>query len=170
MDNIKIWLIGIPFAILMVALFIWSSVKDALRRKAIKEQYKKMSGRADGKISNFKMVRRSRYHNREEDVDYDAFMDYEFEVDGKIYKGHGEGSGALWKRKTQTICYDPEDPDNNCTLYIYDRKTGKTGCLTSLVVLITLVAIFGTVFYYFFKVKGIDIKDFGDFLKEYFHV
>ena len=50
-------------------------------------------------------------------------ISYQFEVNGQVYYGEGEGSGAFWERDKQTICYDPNDPDDNCTLYYLNSKT-----------------------------------------------
>lgn len=170
MHDPKTWIIVIiPILVIFVGSIIWASISDAIIRKKRREQYGKMKGRAKGDISNFKMHRKVRYRNGEKDYRYTARMNYEFEVDGKIYKGEGIGSGALWQRKQQVICYDPDNPEDNCTKYYYDRMMGKDSFIMVLVALMTFVFIFGFVFYFFFKVKGIDINDFLDFLRDYFH-
>ena len=56
------------------------------------------------------------------------YVTYEFEVDGQTYTGKGEGSPAFQVRKHQLICYDPSDPNLNCTLFYlnsYLRSIGK---------------------------------------------
>ena len=54
-------------------------------------------------------------------------VSYEFEVDGKTYTGQGEGSPAFQVRKVQTICYDPSDPNDNCTLFYLNAMKYRYG-------------------------------------------
>ena len=60
-----------------------------------------------------------------DDMDSVYIVSYEFEVDGKTYKGQGEGSSSSKEGETQTICYDPSDPTVNCTLYYLDEQLEK---------------------------------------------
>ena len=57
-----------------------------------------------------------------DDMDSVYIISYEFEVDGKTYKGQGEGSSSSKEGEIQTICYDPSDPNVNCTLNYLDDQ------------------------------------------------
>ena len=141
---------------LMFIFMIYASIKSSAARKARIEKYKKYTGRADGLISNFRTEEYRRGHGDDEKVTYKCFMDYEFEANGRIYKGRGEGSGALWERKMQKICYDPDNPENNCTKYYYEKMTGSGGMLSAV---LTMLIIFIVVLVVFMKLKGLSIQD-----------
>ena len=151
----RIWLvICVAMFVLMIVMIIGSSIKSAAKRKIELERYKKMTGRAEGKILSIR-TEEYRCHNRdgEDDIDYKTFVTYQFEVDGKLYKGSGEGSGAFWQKKKQMICYNPEDPTDNCTKYYHGMKTGGLGAFI-VVILFVLLVVGGSVFAYL-KVNGI---------------
>jgi len=97
-------------------------IKNAAKEK--QARIDRYSGRAEGKIieHHWETTMSARVASRQREDDMDVLdhiyiVSYEFEVDGKIYTGKGEGSPAFQVRKKQTICYDPSDPNVNCTLF-----------------------------------------------------
>ena len=106
-------------------------------KKEKEERYMNYTGRAEGKIieHHWETYMKSGVgtgRTMKEDTidasDSDCYVTYEFEVDGQTYIGKGEGSPAFQVRKHQTICYDPSDPNLNCTLFYlnsYLRSIGK---------------------------------------------
>lgn len=107
-------------------------------QKEKEERYTNYTGRAEGKIiehhwdthlvSSGVGTGRTMKEDTIDATDSDFFVTYEFEVDGQTYIGKGEGSPAFQVRKHQTICYDPSDPNLNCTLFYlnsYLRSIGK---------------------------------------------
>ena len=104
------------------------------RERAIKERQdylNRFTGRAEGRIIEHhwkeyqtpKAMRQPKYkEDNMDDTEIVFMVSYEFEVDGKTYTGNGEGSPAFQVRKQQTICYDPSDPNVNCTLYYYNSQ------------------------------------------------
>ena len=79
--------------------------------------------------------------------EYRTVISYQFEVNGQIYTGEGEGNGAFWQKDKQMICFDPNDPDDNCTLYYLNSKTKshflKTVIFFFVVLIIMYIAIVG---------------------------
>lgn len=106
-------------------------------KKEREERYKDYTGRAEGKIiehhwETFMKSGVGTGRTMKEDTidssDSVFYVTYEFEVDGQTYTGKGEGSPAFQVRKYQLICYDPSDPNLNCTLFYlnsYLRSIGK---------------------------------------------
>ena len=124
MDKTTIIIIGI--GVLMVVLWIASSVKAAARRRIEKEHYQKMSARATGTITKRNVTKELREKRSDEDkdeYDYVCYVSYTFVANGQTYSGYGEGSRAHKHKNEQTICYDPTDPNSNCTEYFYKKKT-----------------------------------------------
>lgn len=76
---------------------------------------------------------------------------YEFKVNGVTYQGQGEGSYAFWERKRQTICYDPKNPEDNCTLFYYDSKTDTNVLKTVFSVSIWVILFFAIIIVYLFS-------------------
>ena len=112
--------------VLMLIFIIGSSVKRSASRKIERERYAKMTGVADGKVLERRMVKKNVRTTREgEDYDLKCMIRYEFEAeDGRVYTNEGEGSGAIWEKDSQKIRYNPEDPKDNCTEYVYKNKMG----------------------------------------------
>ena len=100
-------------------------------KKAKEERFKNYTGRAEGRILEhhweyYMDSAQAMKQHREDDMDIsdDRFIvSYEFEVDGQTYTGKGEGSSDFRVRKHQTICYDPSDPNQNCTLCYLNSQT-----------------------------------------------
>lgn len=155
-SNLKILLMVVLPVGLMIVFMVIASIRASATRKARKQEYEKLSGRAKGVISNFRTEEYRRGHGENETVKYKCFMDYEFEVDGKVYHGKGEGSGALWERKKQMICYDPENPEKNCTKYYFEKMTGTGGMLSAVMCMVIIFIIVAVIF---MKFKGISIQD-----------
>ena len=106
-------------------------------QKEKEERYKNYTGRAEGKIIEHHWetflksgvgTGRTMKEDTIDSSDSVFYVTYEFEVDGQTYTGKGEGSPAFQVRKHQLICYDPSDPNLNCTLFYlnsYLRSIGK---------------------------------------------
>ena len=95
------------------------------KRKEREECFKRLSGRAEGRIVEHHWDRYGEYNYTRDpinDFDYLFMVTYEFVVNGQTYTGKGEGDPAFQAKKKQTICYDPSNPDENCTLYYYNRQ------------------------------------------------
>ena len=77
---------------------------------------------------------------------------YEFEAGGNTYTGQGYGSWKRANREHQTICYDPDHPEDNLPLYDIDSKT-KTHFIGLLLYLVVSFAIFfGLIWLFFCKI------------------
>lgn len=95
--------------------------------------FRNYSGRARGKIiehhweqhsGNNGIMNLFRRNTDVSDDQNDVFMvSYEFEVNGQTYTGEGMGNPDVQERNYQTICYDPSDPNINCTFYYMKSKT-----------------------------------------------
>ena len=83
--------------VLMLIFIIGSSVKRSASRKIERERYAKMTGVADGKVLERRMVKKNIRTTREgEDYDLKCMIRYEFETDdGRVYTNEGEGSGSM---------------------------------------------------------------------------
>ena len=129
--------------VLMLIFIIGSSVKRSASRKIERERYAKMTGIADGKVLERKMVKKNVRTTREgEDYDLKCMIRYEFEAeDGRVYTNEGEGSGAIWKKDSQKIRYNPEDPKDNCTEYVYKNKMGISDIIGGISFLLIMAGI-----------------------------
>ena len=130
--------LAIGLLIFVVIFYIIGKIRfrsDASQERlqaTIKEEQDRLnrfSGRADGRITEHHrehIMNPSKWskHNDGEVDDMDSvyIVSYEFEVDGKTYKGQGEGSSSSREGEIQTICYDPSDPNVNCTLDYLDDQ------------------------------------------------
>ena len=153
--NMFLWVGVLVLSCALIILFaIVSSVKRAARRKIERERYAKMTGIAMGTVLSRRMVKKNVRHTKEgEDYDLKCYISYEFEAEnGKIYRNEGEGSGAFWERKQQKIRYNPEDPSDNCTKYVYDNKMGISGAIGGIMFLLIMAGI-ALAIYYVFKTK-----------------
>ena len=100
--------------------------------KEREELLKNLSGRIDGKILEHHWEKRGKFNHTGDPIDDfdEVFMvTYEFEVNGQTYTGKGEGSPAFQAKGKQTICYDPSDPNVNCTLYYFNGQANKKSVL-----------------------------------------
>lgn len=95
------------------------------------EWYKYYTGRAEGRILKRRWESSSVSGARNGSVmkedsmgssDLAKIVTYEFEVNGKTYTGKGIGCPHFQERKKQTICYNPSNPNENCTLYYFNRQ------------------------------------------------
>lgn len=138
--------------VLMLIFIIGSSVKRSASRKIERERYAKMTGVADGKVLERRMVKKNVRTTREgEDYDLKCMIRYEFETDdGRVYTNEGEGSGAIWKKDSQKIRYNPEDPSDNCTEYVYKNKMGISDIIGGISFLLIMAGIV-LVIYLLFK-------------------
>ncbi len=102
-----------------------------------------MTGVADGKVLERRMVKKNIRTTREgEDYDLKCMIRYEFEADdGRVYTNEGEGSGAIWNKDSQKIRYNPEDPKDNCTEYVYKNKMGISDVIGGISFLLIMAGI-----------------------------
>ena len=101
-------------------------------KKEREEWVKKLSGRIKGRILEHHWEKRGKFNYSQDPInDFDeVFMvTYEFEVNGQTYTGKGEGRPAFQEKERQTICYDPSDPNVNCTLYYYNDQANRKSVL-----------------------------------------
>ena len=127
----------------MLIFIIGSSVKRSASRKIERERYAKMTGVADGKVLERRIVKKNIRTTREgEDYDLKCMIRYEFEADdGRVYTNEGEGSGAIWNKDSQKIRYNPEDPKDNCTEYVYKNKMGISDVIGGISFLLIMAGI-----------------------------
>ena len=127
----------------MLIFIIGSSVKRSASRKIERERYAKMTSVADGKVLERRMVKKNVRTTREgEDYDLKCMIRYEFEADdGRVYTNEGEGSGAIWNKDSQKIRYNPEDPKDNCTEYVYKNKMGISDVIGGISFLLIMAGI-----------------------------
>ena len=127
----------------MLIFIIGSSVKRSASRKIERERYAKMTGVAFGTVLSRRMVKKNIRTTREgEDYDLKCMIRYEFEADdGRVYTNEGEGSGAIWNKDSQKIRYNPEDPKDNCTEYVYKNKMGISDVIGGISFLLIMAGI-----------------------------
>lgn len=122
-------------------LFELSRIPGRMRAK---KAFAHLSGRTMGTVVNLyedKTLITSANQSSDGRDHYDSrtIVTYQYEVNGQLHTGEGEGSGAFRDRKQQMICYDPEDPGNSCTLYFLNSKTKSHFVQTLVTVVIMLV-------------------------------
>ena len=149
----KTMMIVIAVVAVIVVFAILSSIKNAARRRIEKEFYERMIGRATGNILSRNVTKERVETSRddeEEKYEYVCYVTYEFIVNGITYKGSGEGARFGSQKKQQTICYDPADPNSNCTEYYYKKRTSSHILST----LITLGIVAAVLAFAYMKSKG----------------
>ena len=140
-----------PFIIGFIILLVVFELMRIPGRLKAKAAFSRLSGRAMGTVTDYRKERylRNESHDPEtgDSYEYVTIIRYQFEVNGRIYTGEGEGNGAFWQKDKQMICYDPNDPDDNCTLYYLNSKTKshflKTVIFFFVVLIIMYIAIVG---------------------------
>ena len=116
-----------------------------------------MTGRAVGTILNGTLYTETYDYGHqtgqtvETTTTHRYIVTYEFKVNGVTYQGQGEGSYAFWERKRQTICYDPKNPEDNCTLFFYDSKTDTNVLKKVFSVSIWVIILFAIAIVYLFS-------------------
>ena len=123
-------MILIPFLVLLVWVIYVLAKEKKQNREAAQVKYKNYTGRVEGRVLEYHWVKsnpgkyiRDPETGRVETQD-EFIVTYEFVVDGRTYTGTGVGSTSPSRRKFQLICYDPSDPDQNCTLYYLNGQIG----------------------------------------------
>lgn len=144
-DIILFWDKGWPVIALIAGFLVIFELSRIPARIKAKKAYSHLSGRAMGTVINSykEQILLSSYHYSSDERDhyeYKTIVMYQYEVDGQVHTGQGEGSGALWHRKHQMICYDPSDPGDSCTLFYAKRET-KSHALKTLIVFIVVLAV-----------------------------
>ena len=116
-----------PFIIGFIVLLVVFELMRIPGRLKAKAAFSRLSGRAMGTVTDYRKERylRNESHDPEtgDSYEYVTIIRYQFEVNGRIYTGEGEGNGAFWQKGKQMICYDPDDPEENCTLFYMNSKT-----------------------------------------------
>lgn len=145
--------IAFGLGLILVGFIVFLVIVELLelpQHKRNKHKMEYLSGRTEGKILTRSLVRDEYItgsgRNKEYNSSYRCMLTYEFEVDGISYTGKGEGAGAFWKKESQTICYDPNNPNDNCTLFFYNSKTDTNIVRTVFSFLGRLLIFFG-IFY-----------------------
>ena len=146
----------------MLAFFVllmwWSKSTEKKAKARAQEKYKDYTGRAEGRILEHHWVHvssgRRDPETGKEDVDSYFMVTYEFEANGQTYRGEGEASASFRGRKNQTICYDPSDPNRNCSLFYLNSQTKSASCLRVLIYMLVRFAILLGVIYLILKISG----------------
>ena len=143
MEHVRDTQSGVIFTVVAVILFVVAVELNQLPQKLrARKQLAHLTGRTQGRIT-------SHYEDEYEVTDEDntvhrrsrgTVIYYEFEVGGNTYTGSGYGSWALGKRDHQTICYDPEHPEDNLPLHDVDSKT-KTHIFGTILYVVIMFAI-----------------------------
>ncbi len=146
---------GIFIAVAVVGLFLAVEINSIPKKLRARKKLAHLTERTEGRITNHY---EDTYQTRDEEGRLETrsrgmVIFYEFEVGETTYKGSGYGSWAFGKTKQQTICYDPNNPDDNLPLADYNSQT-KTHFFGSLLYLAISAAFFYGVFKFFFWIMG----------------
>lgn len=151
------WQIAIGIGIIVGVAMLIDFIIEVIAIPGKKKNQKTMaylSGRAEGKILKRDIVKHEskpagRGGNGDVSNYTECYVTYEFVADGITYTGRGKGSGNYIDRNSQIICYDPQNPDDNCTLYYYKDHTEinvlKSVLYAGLTVILGFVMIIGIV-------------------------
>ncbi len=140
----------IAVALLSQLLLLPGQVKN-------KKRMKHLTGRAVGTILNGTLYTETENYGHqngqtgETTTTHRYIVTYEFEVNGVTYRGQGEGSYAFWEKKRQKICYDPQNPEDNCTLFLYNSKTDTNILKRVFSVSIWVIILFAIILVYLFS-------------------
>lgn len=141
-----------------VLLIWWSRHTDKKAKQRAQEKYKNYTGRAEGRILEHEWVRRytgSRDPETGRDnYDLQYIVKYEFEANGQTYQSEGEASGSIFQGKTLTICYDPSDPNQSCSLYYLNYQTKSPSFIRVLLYILVRLAILFGILYLILKIAG----------------
>lgn len=139
---------GIIFIVVaVIGLYLAAELNQIPGKLRARKQLAHLTGRTEGQVTSHY---EDEYEERDEDGDIHrrsrgTVIYYEFEVGGVTYTGSGYGSWALWKRDHQTICYDPDHPEDNLPLNEYNSKTKTHIIGTLLYVIISFAILFGII-------------------------
>ena len=123
-------MILIPFVVLLGYVIYVLAKEKKQNREIAQEKYKNYTGRVEGRVLESHWVKSNpgKYIRDPEtgrvDSQEEFIVTYEFLVDGRTYTGTGVGSTSPSRRQYQPICYDPADPNQNCTLYFLNGEIG----------------------------------------------
>ena len=136
-----------------IGLYLAVEINSIPRKLRARKQLAHLTGRAEGRITSHY---EDTYETKDEDGNWHrnsrgTVIYYEFEAGGNTYTGQGYGSWKRANREQQTICYDPDHPEDNLPLYDVDSKT-KTNFLGLLLYLIISFAVFFGIIWLFFGV------------------
>ena len=135
----------VPFVIGFIVIVVIFELMKIPKRLKAKAAFSHLTGRAMATITDYHKERILRAESTDpessDSYEYRTIIRYQFEVDGRIYTGEGEGNGAFWQRDKQMICYDPNDPDENCTLFFLNSQT-KSHFFKTLIFCVIMLLVF----------------------------
>lgn len=139
----------LPYVIGFIVIAVLIELMKIPRRIKAKAAFSHLSGRAMATVTDYHKERILRYESTDpessDSYEYRTIISYQFEVNGQIYTGEGEGNGAFWKKNKQMICYDPNDPDENCTLYFLNSTTKSHFLSTVIFYVVMLLVIYAAI-------------------------
>ena len=98
-QNLKPYLI---VAAAFIALIVLTELLSIPKRIKAKAAFKNLTGRAMATVTDYRKVRELRYRSTDSETndsyEYKTYISYQFEVNGQVYTGDGEGNGAFWKK------------------------------------------------------------------------
>ncbi|MBR4731672.1 MAG: hypothetical protein IK081_02790 [Lachnospiraceae bacterium] len=115
-----------PKLVFMGAVLIGMWLLSAMFSTSHGEKYANYTGRITVRIQTREMVDPTSYFdsNKNRNVKQEkCYVTYEFYVNGRRYEGSSESSDSELDKNEQVICYDPEDPSKNCTLWYLEKQT-----------------------------------------------
>ena len=109
----------------MGAIFFGMWILARLLPNTQGEKYANYTGRITVRIQTREMVDPTSYFdsNKNRNVKQEkCYVTHEFYVNGRRYEGSSESSDSELDKNEQVICYDPEDPSKNCTLWYLEKQ------------------------------------------------
>ena len=139
----------------LFAVFFLSELLMIPSRLSARKRYAGYTGRALGKVTKRNIYSVEDGHDDDGHTTYKqkCFVEYEFTVGGTRYTGEGEGSMASRDKYETEICYDPSDPDQNCTACYFNSVT-KFHILSTLIFLLCFSALVIGGLLFYFNIKG----------------
>ena len=71
----------------------------------------------------------------------DRMAKYVFSVNGVEYRGNGECSLFKFSGSTVKVCYNPDNPNENCTVYEKRWQTGNGEALATIVIIGVIIIV-----------------------------
>ena len=153
-DELKIFS-GLGLVILVFfAIFILTQLMMIPSRKRAQVKYANYTGRTFAKVLNRYTISVDDGVDENGDRKYKSkcIVSYEFRIGGVTYKGECEGSSKGRDKYETEICYDPSNPDLNCTVYYFDSVT-KSHFLSSFIFFVVVFALMLAGIYIFMRVR-----------------
>ena len=147
---------GVILVCVLIVVLTSLSRKHFNKVAVLPEKYRSYTGRAEGRILKHHWERvggssvrfgSTMKEDNMDDTESFFIVTYEFEADGKTYKGEGEGSPVFKVRKSQTICYDPSDPTKNCTIYYLNSQKYNPNAIRIRLIIARIIVIALVIWY-----------------------